>query len=100
MRLPPRKQQVFAPTHIDANTDLAESAGLEIDKENSGVIVNSELQAFSDIYVGGDAASYPSRYLGRRRDQTYDHAVKTGEVWARGVLSATALAKLGASISD
>ena len=66
--------QIFAPTHIDANTDLAADAGLEIDRENSGVIVNAELQAFSDIYVGGDAASFPNRWLGRRREQNYDHA--------------------------
>lgn len=77
---------VFAPTHIDANTDLAENAGLEIDRENSGVIVNSELQAFSDIYVGGDAASYPSKWLGRRRDQTYDHAVESGETAAKNMM--------------
>jgi programmed cell death 8 (apoptosis-inducing factor) len=70
--------QVFAPTQIDANTDLAEDAGLEIDRENSGIIVNGELQAFSDIYVGGDAASFPNRFLGRRREQNYDHAGMRG----------------------
>jgi len=77
---------IFAPTNIDANVDLASDAGLEIDTNNSGIVVNSELQAFSDIYVGGDAASYPSIALGRRRDQNYDHAVKTGITAAKNML--------------
>lgn len=77
---------IFAPTHIDANADLALDAGLEVDPNNSGIVVNSELQAFSDIYVGGDAASYPSSALGRRRDQNYDHAVKTGITAAKNML--------------
>lgn len=77
---------IFAPTHIDANSDLAEDAGLEIDPNNSGIMVNAEMSAFSDVYVGGDSASYPNPYLGRRRDQNYDHAVTTGKIAAMNML--------------
>lgn len=82
---------IFAPTHIDAETDLAADAGLEIDHINSGIVVNSELQAFSDIYVGGDAASYPSGALGRRRDQNFQHATKSGQVAATNMLGGRAI---------
>eukprot|EP01134_Creolimax_fragrantissima_P007678 CFRG7678T1 len=77
---------IFAPTHIDANSDLAADAGLEIDLNNSGIMVNAEMSAFSDVYVGGDSASYPNPYLGRRRDQNYDHAVTTGKIAATNML--------------
>eukprot|EP00127_Corallochytrium_limacisporum_P000043 Clim_evm22s2 gene=Clim_evmTU22s2 len=76
---------IFAPTNIDANTDLASSAGLEIDESSGGILVNQQLCAFEDIYVGGDAASYPNPYLGRRRDQNYDHAVASGIVAAKNM---------------
>lgn len=36
---------------IKPNTQLAESAGLEVDKNNGGVVVNQELAARSDLYV-------------------------------------------------
>ena len=42
---------VIVAVGIDANTDLAKSAGLEIDPELGGYRVNSELGAASNIWV-------------------------------------------------
>lgn len=52
---------MFAPTHLEGNVELAEKAGLEIDKHCGGVLVNNELMAQTDIYVAGDTASYPDK---------------------------------------
>ncbi len=41
---------------IKPNTQLAESAGLEVDKNNGGIVVNQELAARSDLYVVSWAA--------------------------------------------
>jgi programmed cell death 8 (apoptosis-inducing factor) len=42
---------VIVAVGIDANTDLAQSAGLEIDPELGGYRVNAELAAASNIWV-------------------------------------------------
>lgn len=65
---------------IDPNTELAASAGLEIDPEFGGFRVNSELQARSDIWVAGDAACFYDEKLGRRRVEHHDHAVVSGRL--------------------
>lgn len=77
---------VFAPTTVCANTELASEAGLEIDENNGGVMVNRELCATTDVYAGGDAISYPNVVLGRRRDQNYDHAVASGVIAAHNMM--------------
>ena len=73
---------VFAPTHLEGNTLLAEEAGLEIDRKCGGVMVNSEMMARTDVYVAGDTASYPDGVLGRRRMQSYDHSYHSGALAA------------------
>ena len=65
---------------IEPNTELASSAGLEIDPEQGGFRVNSELQARSDIWVAGDAACFYDVKLGRRRVEHHDHAVVSGRL--------------------
>lgn len=65
---------------IEPNTELATSAGLEIDPEQGGFRVNSELQARSDIWVAGDAACFYDVKLGRRRVEHHDHAVVSGRL--------------------
>ena len=65
---------------IEPNTDLAKSAGLELDSEHGGFRVNSELQARSDIWVAGDAACFYDVRLGRRRVEHHDHAVVSGRL--------------------
>ncbi|CAF4676162.1 unnamed protein product, partial [Rotaria magnacalcarata] len=75
----PRKTSYVTTDHvivavgIEPNTDLAESAGLEIDPDQGGFLVNAELQARHNIWVAGDAASFYDIKLGRRRVEHYDH---------------------------
>jgi len=62
------------------NVDLARKAYLEVDDVSGGIAVNAELEARTDLYVAGDAASYYDGYLGRRRVEGIDHAEISGKV--------------------
>lgn len=65
---------------IEPNVDLAKSAGLEIDPDQGGFLVNAELQARHNVWVAGDAASFYDIKLGRRRVEHYDHAIVSGKL--------------------
>ncbi|XP_015786760.1 apoptosis-inducing factor 1, mitochondrial [Tetranychus urticae] len=65
---------------LQANTELAKSAGLEVDEVQGGYLVNSELQARSDIWVAGDASCFYDMKLGRRRVEHHDHAIISGRL--------------------
>eukprot|EP01133_Synstelium_polycarpum_P017199 gene17199-20498_t len=72
------------------NTDVAKSTTLEIDTVNGGYMVNPELQARSNIYVAGDAASFYDFNLGvRRRVEHHDHAKATGQLAGKNMTGAT-----------
>lgn len=43
--------QVVVSVGVEPNTDLAESSGLEIDPELGGFLVNTEMEARSNLYV-------------------------------------------------
>lgn len=43
---------------LEANTALAESAGLEVDDRLGGFLVNAELEAATDVWVAGDVACF------------------------------------------
>ncbi|XP_045481062.1 apoptosis-inducing factor 1, mitochondrial [Harmonia axyridis] len=73
-------EQVVLCTGVAPNTALATKGGLEIDPELGGYLVNSELQARSDLYVAGDAACFYDPKFGRRRIEHHDHAVVTGRL--------------------
>lgn len=75
-----RADHVIVCVGIEPNTELAESAGLEIDPIHGGFRVNSELEARSDIWVAGDAACFYDINLGRRRVEHHDHAVVSGKL--------------------
>lgn len=84
------------------NTDLAADAGLEIDPKLDGYLVNSELQARTNLYIvsflmhlvpimkivslckinfqAGDCACFYDNQLGRRRVEHHDHAVISGRL--------------------
>ncbi|KAF7255942.1 hypothetical protein EG68_06893 [Paragonimus skrjabini miyazakii] len=64
---------------VEPNTNLAHSAGLELDLENGGFLVNAELESRAGIFVAGDAASYWDPVLGiRRRVEHLNFAEATG----------------------
>eukprot|EP00111_Clytia_hemisphaerica_P018568 TCONS_00054915-protein len=65
---------------LQPNVELAKSAGLEVDSQQGGFRVNSELEARSDIWVAGDAACFYDINLGRRRVEHHDHAVVSGRL--------------------
>ncbi|KAF1796248.1 apoptosis-inducing factor, mitochondrion-associated, C-term-domain-containing protein [Mucor lusitanicus] len=69
---------VIVAIGIEPRIDLAREAGLEIDEKRSGVVVNAELEARSDVYAAGDMVSFHDVQLGRRRIEHHDHAVLSG----------------------
>jgi len=73
---------VFAPTRTPACCDLvvAEDSGIEVDETNGGIVVNSELQAISDVWAAGNSISFPCRTLHRRREQSACHNLETGTI--------------------
>lgn len=61
---------------IEPCTDLAASAGLEID---NGILVDAHLRtSVEDIYAAGDVANYPDHILGRRRIEHVNNATQMG----------------------
>lgn len=65
----------------EPNVDLARKANLEIDPNNGGIVVNSELMARTGLYVAGDIASYYDTTLEfRRREEHHEHAQMTGKL--------------------
>ncbi|KAI8098957.1 uncharacterized protein BX664DRAFT_320016, partial [Halteromyces radiatus] len=69
---------VVVAVGIEPRVDLAREAGLEIDEQRAGVMVNAELEARKDVYVAGDMVSFHDIQLGRRRIEHHDHAVLSG----------------------
>ncbi|CAH8867816.1 unnamed protein product [Trichobilharzia szidati] len=66
---------------IDPNTDLSSEAGLEVDPNNGGFLVNAELEARQGVYVAGDAASYWDPIVGcRRRVEHLNFAEEAGSL--------------------
>ncbi|XP_025424278.1 apoptosis-inducing factor 1, mitochondrial isoform X2 [Sipha flava] len=62
------------------NTELAADAGLEVDPNLDGYLVNAELQARTNLYVAGDCACFYDNQFGRRRVEHHDHAVISGRL--------------------
>ncbi|XP_060078822.1 apoptosis-inducing factor 1, mitochondrial-like [Ylistrum balloti] len=73
-----KADHVVVAVGLEPNVDLAEASGLEVDSNLGGFLVNSELEARSNIWVAGDAACFYDRRLGRRRIEHYDNAEQSG----------------------
>ncbi|XP_059618346.1 apoptosis-inducing factor 1, mitochondrial [Phlebotomus argentipes] len=71
---------VIVAAGSEPNTKLADKSKLELHPEMGGYIVNSELQARSNVYVAGDVANFYDQRLGRRRVEHHDHAVVSGRL--------------------
>ncbi|KAL5037611.1 hypothetical protein BDV3_007279 [Batrachochytrium dendrobatidis] len=65
---------------LSPNQELAYSSGLEVDSIRSGIVVNAELEARTNVFAAGDVTSYHDIALGRRRVEHYDHAVMSGRM--------------------
>ncbi|ESN98758.1 hypothetical protein HELRODRAFT_67025 [Helobdella robusta] len=71
---------VVVAVGLDANIDLAKASDLEVDPRLGGFLVNSELEARSNLWAAGDAACFYDVRLGRRRVEHHDHAVVSGRL--------------------
>ncbi|XP_034942342.1 apoptosis-inducing factor 1, mitochondrial [Chelonus insularis] len=72
--------QVIVAIGADANTEIADTSGLEVEPNIGGFLVNAELEARRDLWVAGDAACFYDIKLGRRRVEHHDHAVISGRL--------------------
>ena len=57
---------------LKPNVDLAISAGLELDPQEGGFRVNSELEARSDIWVVSLCADFHAKNFIQRRNLIFD----------------------------
>ncbi|CAO3657770.1 unnamed protein product [Umbelopsis ramanniana] len=69
---------VVVAVGIEPRVELARAAGLEIDEQRAGVVVNAELESRRDVFAAGDMISFHDIQLGRRRIEHHDHAVLSG----------------------
>merc|ERR1711865_399162 len=79
---------LLAPTNLRPQADLAlsERSHLEEDVKHGGLVVNSELQAATDLGVAGDSASIYSHSLGRHRASGDDHCQHSGKIAASNMM--------------
>ena len=78
---------IVAGLGVHPNTDLAKSAGLQVD---DGILVNDRLQtSTTDIYAAGDAAMFPHFTLKKNmRVEHEDNALKMGRQAGRNMAGA------------
>lgn len=63
---------------LEPDVELAKASNLEVDERTGGYLVNSELEARTDVWVAGDASCFYDIKLGRRRVEHHDHAINSG----------------------
>ncbi len=70
------------------NTELAEDAGLAVDGDTGGIVVDASLRTGDpDVFAAGDVASFPSARYGRRiRVEHWANALNGGPLAARAML--------------
>jgi 3-phenylpropionate/trans-cinnamate dioxygenase ferredoxin reductase subunit len=67
---------------IQLNTELATTAGLEVDPRH-GIVVNERLETgAAGVFVAGDVAAYPDPIVGRMHFEHWDHALASGQTAA------------------
>lgn len=73
---------------LEPDIELAKSSGLEVDERTGGYLVNSELEARTNVWVAGDASSFYDIKLGRRRVEHHDHAIHSGRQAGQNMVGA------------
>jgi programmed cell death 8 (apoptosis-inducing factor) len=63
---------VVVAVGIEPRVEVARAAGLEIDDQRAGVVVNAELESRRDVFAAGDMISFHDIQLGRRRIEHHD----------------------------
>eukprot|EP00924_Labyrinthula_sp_SR-Ha-C_P004196 maker-scaffold_3-snap-gene-17.0-mRNA-1 protein AED:0.01 eAED:0.01 QI:16/1/1/1/0.5/0.33/3/81/608 len=87
----PVDQLVLASTRVDPVSVIGENSGLEVDKNNGGIVANRDLEAYRDLFVAGTSVSFFSEVSGRTRTSVYDHAMNSGLQAARNMLAVRGL---------
>lgn len=73
---------------LEPDVELAKSSGLEVDEKTGGYLVNSELEARTNVWVAGDASCFYDLKLGRRRVEHHDHAINSGKQAGQNMVGA------------
>lgn len=73
---------------LEPDVELAKSSNLEVDDRTGGYLVNSELEARTDVWVAGDASCFYDVKLGRRRVEHHDHAIHSGRQAGQNMIGA------------
>lgn len=73
---------------LEPDVELAKSSGLEVDEKTGGYLVNSELEARTNVWVAGDASCFYDTKLGRRRVEHHDHAIHSGRQAGQNMIGA------------
>lgn len=73
---------------LEPDVELAKSSNLEVDEKTGGYLVNSELEARSNVWVAGDASCFYDTKLGRRRVEHHDHANHSGRQAGQNMIGA------------
>ena len=71
---------------LEPDVELAKSSGLEVDQNTGGYLVNSELEARTNVWVAGDASCFYDIKLGRRRVEHHDHAIHSGKLAGQNMI--------------
>ena len=79
---------VIAAVGLEIPREFADKSGIEYDDRRGGYVVNSQLQARSNIWAAGDATSFYDIKLGRRRVEHHDHAVVSGRLAGQNMTGA------------
>jgi 3-phenylpropionate/trans-cinnamate dioxygenase ferredoxin reductase component len=67
---------------IQLNTELAMSAGLEVDQQH-GIVVTERLETrVAGVFAAGDVAAYPDPIGGRMHFEHWDHAIASAQAAA------------------
>lgn len=73
---------------LEPDIELAKASGLEVDEKTGGYLVNSELEARTNVWVAGDASCFYDIKLGRRRVEHHDHAINSGKQAGQNMVGA------------
>lgn len=79
---------IVCATGLEPDVELAKVSGLEVDEKTGGYLVNSELEARTDVWVAGDASCFYDTKLGRRRVEHHDHAIHSGRQAGQNMMGA------------
>jgi 3-phenylpropionate/trans-cinnamate dioxygenase ferredoxin reductase subunit len=67
---------------IQLNSELAASAGLEVDPQH-GIVVTERLETrVAGVFAAGDVVAYPDPIAGRMHFEHWDHAIASGQAAA------------------